>query len=114
VAASAVLGALTIYGRRSGASIFEPDLGLPVGLLFHLLICFVWGTIFAIIAAPWRGLKVLGVAIVVSGISWIVSLNLLPPALQLGNGLYASLPRAAVVHTLMALGFVAGMRLALV
>jgi ABC-type polysaccharide/polyol phosphate export permease len=112
VAASAVLGALTIYARRDGVPIFESDLGVPVGLLLHLVICFAWGAIFAIIAAPWRGLKVLGVAIIVSGLAWILSPTLFPPALQLGNDLYASLPRAAVVHALMALGFVIGMRLA--
>jgi hypothetical protein len=111
-AASAVFGALLVYARRDGGSMFEPDLGLPVGMLLGIIICVVWGTIFAIIAAPWRGLKVLAVAIVVSGLAWLVSALLLPPALRLGNDLYASVPRAGVVHTLMALGFVTGMRLA--
>jgi hypothetical protein len=91
---------------------FEPDLGPPVGMLLGVSICLVWGIVFAIVASPWRGLKVLAVAIVVSALAWFVSALLLPPALRLGNGLYASVPRAGVVHTLMALGFVTGMRLA--
>jgi hypothetical protein len=92
--------------------VFDPDLGVPIGALMHLLICVAWGIIFAIIAAPWRGLRVLGVAIVVSAIAWAVSASVLPLPLRLGNDLYASLPRAVVVHTLLALGFVVGMRLA--
>jgi hypothetical protein len=100
------------YARRDGVPVFEPDLGPPVGAAVHLLICITWGIVFAIVAAPWRGLRVLAVAIIVSGVAWLVSAGLLPPALQLGNGLYASAPRAAVVHTLVALGFVTGMRLA--
>jgi len=92
--------------------VFERDLGPPVGALVHLLICLVWGLVFAIVAAPWRGLRVLAVAIVVSAIAGLVSATLLPEALRLGNDLYASTPRAATIHVLMTLGFVVGMRLA--
>jgi hypothetical protein len=112
VAAAAILGALVVYARRDGVAVFEPDLGPPVGAALHVLICVVWGVLFAIVAGPWRGLRVLGAAIVISVIAWLVSANLAPTSLQLGNDLYASMPRAAVVHTLMTLGLVVGMRLA--
>jgi len=112
IAASATLGALVTYARHDGAPVFERDLGPPVGALVHLLICLVWGLVFAIVAAPWRGLRVLAVAIVVSAIAGLVSATLLPEALRLGNDLYASTPRAATIHVLMTLGFVVGMRLA--
>jgi hypothetical protein len=112
IAASAVLGALVVYARHDGTPVFEPDLGPPVGALMHLLICLVWGLVFAIVASPWRGLRVFAVAIVVSAIAWLVSASLLPEALRLGNDLYASAPRAALTHALMALGFLLGMRLA--
>jgi uncharacterized sodium:solute symporter family permease YidK len=110
--ASAVFGALVVYARHDGSPIFEPDLGLPIGAIMLLLICVAWGLIFGIVAAPWRGLRAVAVAIVVSAVAWLVSAMLLPVSLQLGNGLYASTPRAAIVHTLMALGFTVGMRLA--
>jgi hypothetical protein len=110
--ASAALGALVVYAHRDHASLFEPDLGPPIGALIHVLSCIVWGIVFSIVAAPWRGLRVLAVAFVVSAIAWALGATVVPPALQLGNGLYASTPRAVVVHTLLALGFVVGIRLA--
>jgi hypothetical protein len=112
LAASAILGALVVYAYRDRTPLFDPDLGPPIGALTHFGICVVWGVAFAIVTAPWRGWRVLGVAFVISAIAWAVSLTILPASLQLGNGLYASTPRAAVVHTLMAAGLVLGMRLA--
>lgn len=112
IAASAVCGALLVYARRDKSSVFEPDLGPSAGLVLHVVICLAWGIVFALVAAPLRGVKVLGVAIVVSAVAWLVSAMSLPPSLRLGNDLYASVPRAGVVHALMVLAFVAGMRLA--
>lgn len=112
IAAAAALGALVVYARRDAAPVFEPDLGIPAGAVMHLLICLAWGLIFGIVAWPWRGLRVLAVAFVTTAVAWLVSAMAMPASLRLGNDLYASLPRAAVVHALLALGFVVGMRLA--
>ena len=112
IAAAAVCGALLVYARRDKSSVFEPDLGPPVGLVLHVVVCLAWGLVFALVAAPFRGVKVLGVAIVISAVAWLVSATLLPASLRLGNDLYASVPRAGVVHALVAVAFVAGMRLA--
>jgi hypothetical protein len=112
LAASALFGAFVIYGVHDQAAVFEPDLGPPVGAVMHLGVCLAWAMMFAVVAAPWRGLRVLAVAFVVSAIAGVVSAFLLPAALRLGNDLYASMPRAMVSHTLMALAFATGMRLA--
>jgi hypothetical protein len=110
--AAATLGALVVFARRAQAPLFDPDVGPPVGALMHLLVSLIWGWVFGIIAAPLRGIRVLGVACLTSGAAWALSATLLPPALRLGNGLYASLPRAATVYVLFALAMAIGMRLA--
>jgi hypothetical protein len=112
LSASAILGALVVYAYRDGTPLFDPDLGPPIGALVHFGICVVWGVAFSIVAAPWRGWRVLAVAFVISAIAWAITPTILPASLRLGNGLYASTPRAAVVHTLMAAGLLLGMRLA--
>jgi hypothetical protein len=110
--AAAALGALVVFARRDQAPLFDPNVGPPIGALLHLVICLVWGFVFGIIAAPLRGIRVLGVAFLTSGAAWALSATLLPPALRLGNGLYASLPRAATVYVVFALAMATGMRLA--
>jgi hypothetical protein len=110
--AAAALGALVVFARRDQAPLFDPNVGPPIGALLHLVICLVWGFVFGIIAAPLRGIRVLSVAFLTSGAAWAVSATLLPPALRLGNGLYASLPRAATVYVVFALAMATGMRLA--
>jgi hypothetical protein len=110
--AAASLGALVVFARRDQAPLFDPDVGPPIGAAMHLMISLIWGFVFGIIAAPLRGIRVLSVAFLTSGAAWAVSATLLPPALRLGNGLYASLPRAATVYVLFALAMASGMRLA--
>jgi hypothetical protein len=110
--AASALGALVVFSRRDQAPLFDPNVGPPIGVLLHLVVSLIWGFVFGIIAAPLRGIRVLSVAFLTSGAAWALSATLLPPALRLGNGLYASLPRAATVYVLFALAMASGMRLA--
>jgi hypothetical protein len=109
---AAALGALVVFSRRDQAPLFDPNVGPPIGAFLHLVLSLLWGFVFGIIAAPLRGIRVLAVAFLTSGAAWALSATLLPPALRLGNGLYASLPRAATVYVLFALAMASGMRLA--
>jgi hypothetical protein len=110
--AAAALGALVVFSRRDQAPLFDPNVGPPIGAFLHFVVSLIWGFVFGIIAAPLRGIRVLSVAFLTSGAAWALSATLLPPALRLGNGLYASLPRAATVYVLFALAMASGMRLA--
>jgi len=110
--AAAALGALIVFARQDQAPLFDPNVGPPIGVVMHLVISLVWGLVFGIIAAPLRGVRVLGVAFLTSGAAWALSATLLPPALRFGNDLYASSPRAATVYLLFALAMASGMRLA--
>jgi hypothetical protein len=110
--AAASLGALVVFSRRDQAPLFDPNVGPPIGAAMHLVISLIWGFVYAIIAAPLRGIRVLSVAFLTSGAAWALSATLLPPALRLGNDLYASLPRAATVYVVFALAMASGMRLA--
>lgn len=101
-----------VFSRQDQAPLFDPNVGPPIGAAMHLVISLIWGSVFGIIAAPLRGIRVLSVAFLTSGAAWALSATLLPPALRLGNGLYASLPRAAMVYVLVALAMASGMRLA--
>ena len=103
--AAAALGALIVFAHQDHTPLFDPDVGPPIGAVLHLAVSLVWGVIFGVIAAPLRGLRVLGVA-------FLTSATLLPPALRFGNDLYASAPRAATVYLLFALAMASGMRLA--
>jgi hypothetical protein len=110
--AAAALGALVVFSRRDQAPLFDPNVGPPIGAILHFVVSLIWGFVFGIIAAPLRGIRVLGVAFLTSGAAWALSATLLPPALRLGNGLYASPQRAATVYVLFALAMASGMRLA--
>jgi hypothetical protein len=110
--AAAALGALIVFAHQDHTPLFDPDVGPPIGAVLHLAVSLVWGVIFGVIAAPLRGLRVLGVAFLTSGAAWAMSATLLPPALRFGNDLYASAPRAATVYLLFALAMASGMRLA--
>jgi hypothetical protein len=110
--AAAALGALIVFAHQDQAPLFDPNVGPPIGVAMHLVICLAWGMVFGIIAAPLRGVRVLGVAFLTSGAAWALSATLLPPALRFGNDLYASSPRAATVYLLFALAMASGMRLA--
>jgi hypothetical protein len=112
LAASAVLGALIVFARHDHRAVFDPTIGPPVGALLHAAISLVWGVVFAIVAAPYRGLRVLAVAFLTSLAAWVLSATVAPAALRYGNDLYASMPRAAVVHLVLALALAGGMRLA--
>lgn len=112
LAGAAILGALVVFAHRDHMPVFEPDVGPPVGALLHLVVSVAWGWVFAVVAAPYRGLRVLGVAILTSTVAWAFSATVLPSALRYGNGLYASTPRAVIVHLLLAAGLASGMRLA--
>ena len=110
--AAAAFGALLTFARRDHHSPFPPTVGPAAGALLLLLVSLAWGYLFALVAAPLRGLRVVGVAFLTSAAVWVISAQLLPPALRLGNGLYASSPRSAAVHLLIALALASGMRLA--
>ena len=112
LAAAAALGALLAFARHDHASPFAPGTGTLAGGLLLVLVSLAWSYLFALVAAPLRGLRVVGVAFLTSAAIWVISAQLLPPPLRLGNDLYASSPRSAVVHLLIALALASGMRLA--
>jgi hypothetical protein len=130
VAAAATIGALIGLGLRHGLAL-RPfvSTGLAVlgvigvsgvggvvpvivGLVLVAAAIIVLGVCFTIVAAPLRGLPLLLVACVFGAIGWAVSRYVVPSILASSVGAQLGTAQQVFVCALLALGLVAGMRLA--
>lgn len=84
-----------------------------VGVLVHVLVATVWSLVFSIVAVEWRGVRRWLAAVVVAAFAWGVGQAVLPTVLRLGHGARARPPQVALLHVVLALSLVVGMRLAL-
>ena len=130
VAAAATIGAVIGLGLRhglalrpfidAGAALLDrlgirsagPPVLALVGLATVGLAIIVLGVCFTVVAAPLRGLRLLAAAAAFGGIGWIVSAYVVPSILVLSDGIMLGTAQRLFVCALLAMGLVAGMRLA--
>ena len=130
VAAAATIGAVIGLGLRHGLALrpfmtagnavlekvgIAASLGVLsaiVGLTMVTVAIIVLGVCFTVVAAPLRGLRLLIAACVFGAIGWAVSAYVVPSILVLSNETVLGTAQRVFVCALLALGLVAGMRLA--
>jgi hypothetical protein len=130
VAASATFGALIGFGVREGSAygmfadagqqllarvgVGPASIGIAValGVLLHGAWSIVWGVCFSVVAAPLRGVRLLGAALAFGALAWAVSQYVLPKFLSLGTSNTLGAPRLAMLYLLFASALAVGMRLA--
>lgn len=101
----ATLGALT--GAAAPALV-----AIAVGVLLHTGWMVLWGVCFSVVAAPLRGLRLVGAAMLFAALLGVLATTVLPSAL--GAGAVAPLTRPQIIFfaALIALSLAAGMRIA--
>jgi hypothetical protein len=130
VAAAATIGALMGLGLRHGLALHPfasmgralltlvgasaPRGAAPtlVGLATVAIAIIVLGVCFTIVAAPLRGMRLFGVAILFGVIGWAVSAYVVPSILVLSGGTVLGNAQRVFVCALLAAGLMVGMRLA--
>lgn len=130
VAAAATIGAVIGLGLRHGLAlrpfissgrsllgalgVGAPPMGIAliVGLLLFIAAIVVLGVCFTVVAAPLRGAWLLAAAIAFAAIGWAVSAYVVPAILASSAGAVLGTAQRVFVCALLALGLLAGMRLA--
>jgi hypothetical protein len=130
VAAAATIGAMIGLGLRHGLAlrpftstgtavletlgVARADGILPVilGLSVIAAAIIVLGVCFTVVAAPLRGLRLLGVAVVFGALGWAVATYVVPSILAPSEGVALGTAQQVFVCSLLTLGLVVGMRLA--
>lgn len=82
------------------------------GLVLHTLIAFFWAFLFVAIAGRARGVRLVIIAVVSSGVIWALNAVLASSVLRFGNDLAAFPAQAALFHTVLAGALVGGIALA--
>ena len=129
VAAAATIGAVIGLGLRhglalrpfasAGRALFE-KIGIAgtasasaiVGLAMAACAIIVLGVCFTVVAAPLRGLRLLGVAIAFGAIAWGVSAFVVPSILAWSTGAVLGSAQRLFIFGMLTIALVAGMRLA--
>lgn len=129
MAAAATIGAVIGLGLRhglalrpftsAGRALFE-KLGVvgtssasaAVGLTMAACAIIVLGVCFTVVAAPLRGLRLLGVAIVFGAIAWVVSGFVVPSILALSASAVLGDAQRVFIFAMLTIALVVGMRLA--
>jgi hypothetical protein len=129
VAAAATIGAVIGLGLRhglalrpftsAGRALFE-KIGIAatasasalVGLAMAACAIILLGVCFTVVAAPLRGLRLLGVAIVFGAIAWSVSAFVVPSILVWSSGAVLGSAQRVFIFGMLTIALVAGMRLA--
>jgi hypothetical protein len=129
VAAAATIGAVIGLGLRhglalrpftsAGGALFE-KLGVVgtssasavVGLAMAACAIIVLGVCFTVVAAPLRGFRLLGVALVFGAIAWSVSAFVMPSILAWSTGAVLGGAQRLFIFGMLTIALVAGMRLA--
>jgi len=129
VAAAATIGAVIGLGLRhglalrpfisAGRALLErigvagtPPASAVVGLTMAACAIIVLGVCFTVVAAPLRGLRLLGVAIVFGAIAWSVSAFVMPSILAWSSGGVLGSAQRLFIFGMLTIALVAGMRLA--
>jgi hypothetical protein len=129
VAAAATIGAVIGLGLRHGLALRpfstagralleklgvlgSPSESALVGLLMAACAIIVLGVCFTVVAAPLRGLRLLGAAIMFGAIGWAVSAFVVPSILALSNSTVLGDAQRVFIFVLLALSLAVGMRLA--
>jgi len=131
VAAATMIGAIVGLGLRhglatrpfmtAGYAVLETlgvraasrgDAPTAVGLAAVAAAIIVLGVCFTVVAAPLRGLRLLGVAIVFGAIAWAVSGLVVPSILALSAGAVLGDAQRVFIFAMLSIALVVGMRLA--
>ena len=129
VAAAATIGAVIGLGLRhglalqpflsAGAALLEklgivatPSVTTLVGLSMAACAIIVLGVCFTIVAAPLRGLRLLGVAIAFGVIAWAISGFVVPSILALSAGAVLGGAQRVFIFAMLTIALMVGMRLA--
>jgi len=129
VAAAATIGAVIGLGLRhglalrpfasAGRALLEkigfagtPSASAVVGLAMAACAIIVLGVCFTVVAAPLRGLRLLGVAILFGAIAWSVSAFVVPSILAWSTGAVLGSAQRVFIFGMLTIALVAGMRLA--
>ena len=129
VAAAATIGAVIGLGLRHGLALrpfmsaggaLLKKLGIDatasvttfVGLSTVACAIIVLGVCFTVVAAPLRGLRLLGVAIVFGAIAWAVSGFVVPSVPALSAGAVLGDAQRVFIFAMLTIALVVGMRLA--
>lgn len=129
VAAAATIGAVIGLGLRhglalrpfttAGRALLEkigiagtPSASALVGLAMAAGAIIVLGVCFTVVAAPLRGFRLLGVALVFGAIAWSVSAFVVPSILAWSTGAVLGGPQRLFIFGMLTIALVAGMRLA--
>ena len=130
MAAAATVGALIGLGLRHGLALHPfASLGRALlvlagasaprgaaatlaGLAAVAVAIIVLGVCFTIVAAPLRGVRLIAVAILFAAVGWAVSAYVVPSMLVSNGGTVLGTAQRLFVCALLAIGLLAGMRLA--
>jgi hypothetical protein len=129
VAAAATIGAVIGLGLRhglalrpftsTGSALFQklgvagtPSASALVGLMMVACAIIVLGVCFTVVAAPLRGLRLLGVAILFGAIAWGISAFVMPSILAWSTGAVLGSAQRLFIFSMLTIALVAGMRLA--
>ena len=130
VAAAATIGAVIGLGLRHGlalrpfstagraflvlmgATAANGGIATMTGLALVACAVIVLGVCFTFVAAPLRGIRLLGAAIVFGAIAWAVSVYVVPSILVLSAETVLGTAQRVFICALLTLALVAGMRLA--
>jgi hypothetical protein len=130
VAAAATIGAIIGLGLRHGLALrpfstagrglltalgdMDPSTGVAavVGIALVALAIILLGVCFTFVAAPLRGIRLLGAAIAFAAIGWAISVYVVPSILVLSAEIVLGTAQRVFICTLLAISLVVGMRLA--
>jgi hypothetical protein len=129
VAAAATIGAVIGLGLRHGLALSPftsvgrallektgitgtASASAVVGLAMVACAIILLGVCFTVVAAPLRGLRLLGVAIVFGAIAWSVSAFVMPSILVWSTGAVLGNAQRVFIFGMLTIALVAGMRLA--
>lgn len=83
------------------------------GILVHLAVAGAWSLLFARLARGARAPRRWALAIGIALVAGVAGAWLLPAVLQLGHGVWVPAPQLVLLHAVLALALVLGIRLAL-
>lgn len=130
VAAAATIGAVIGLGLRHGLALRpfatagrgvlalvgmtapRGEVATVIGIAAVAVAVIVLGVCFTFVAAPLRGIRLLGAAVVFAAMGWAVSAYVVPSILVLSTEIVLGTAQRVFICALLALSLVVGMRLA--
>lgn len=127
IAAAATVGVLLGLGRAHGATftllndtahiligerarLVESSHAVvtPLAMLVHVLSLALWGVLFAMIAASWRGWRLIAAGVLFAAAVLLIDLFILPASLRPGFETAMSLPELILLYAVLAFALVYG------